>query len=170
VRIVPNSSSNLLIREGRPAEILLVEDNRGDAQLASMAFRDAKIANHLTVAATGEEALDLLRDPSRRPPDLVLLDLNLPKISGRDVLVAIKEDARLMHVPVIVLSASESEEDIARSYDLHATAYIIKPLTLEKFRDVVSTIEQFFFFLAVLPDASYAAASSNAAWFDASDR
>lgn len=162
-------SSNLLIREGRTAEILLVEDNRGDAQLASMAFREAKIENHLTVAATGEEALELLRDPTRRAPDLVLLDLNLPKLSGRDVLVAIKEDARLMHIPVIVLSASENEQDIARSYDLHATAYIVKPLTLDKFRDVVSTIEQFFFFLAVLPDATYATATSNAAWFDATD-
>jgi CheY-like chemotaxis protein len=160
-------SSNLLIREGRTAEILLVEDNRGDAQLASMAFREARIENHLTIAATGEEALELLREPTRRPPDLVLLDLNLPKLSGRDVLVAIKEDTRLMHIPVIVLSASENEQDIARSYDLHATAYIVKPLTLEKFRDVVSTIEQFFFFLAVLPDATYASASSNAAWFDA---
>jgi len=166
---MPEPSSNLLIREGRTAEILLVEDNRGDAQLASMAFRDARIENHLTVAATGEEALELLRDPTRRPPDLVLLDLNLPKLSGRDVLAAIKDDARLMHIPVIVLSASENEQDIARSYDLHATAYIVKPLTLEKFRDVVSTIEQFFFFLAVLPDATYASASSNAAWFDATD-
>jgi CheY-like chemotaxis protein len=162
-------SSNLLIREGRTAEILLVEDNRGDAQLASMAFREARIENHLTIAATGEEALELLREPTRRPPDLVLLDLNLPKLSGRDVLVAIKEDRRLMHIPVIVLSASENEQDIARSYDLHATAYIVKPLTLAKFRDVVSTIEQFFFFLAVLPDATYASASSNAAWFDATD-
>jgi len=162
-------SSTLLIREGRTAEILLVEDNRGDAQLASMAFHDARIENHLTIAATGEEALDLLRDATRQPPDIVLLDLNLPKISGRDVLAAIKEDARLMHIPVIVLSASENEQDIARSYDLHATAYIVKPLTLEKFRDVVSTIEQFFFFLAVLPDATYASATSNAAWFDATD-
>ncbi len=162
-------SMNLLIREGRTAEILLVEDNRGDAQLASMAFREAKIDNHLTIAATGEEALELLRDSTRRSPDLVLLDLNLPKISGRDVLVAIKEDVRLMHIPVIVLSASENEQDIAKSYELHATAYIIKPLTLDKFRDVVSTIEQFFFFLAVLPDATYASASSNAAWFDATD-
>ncbi len=163
-------SSNLLIREGRTAEILLVEDNRGDAQLASMAFREARIENHLTVAATGEDALELLHDPTRRPPDLVLLDLNLPKMSGRDVLAAIKEDARLTHIPVIVLSASENEQDIARSYDLHATAYIVKPLTLDKFRDVVSTIEQFFFFLAVLPDATYASASSNAAWFDATGR
>ncbi len=162
-------STTMLIREGRTAEILLVEDNRGDAQLASMAFREARIENHLTVAVTGEDAMELLRDPSRRPPDLVLLDLNLPKMSGREVLVAIKEDPRLMHIPVIMLSASENEQDIARSYELHATAYIIKPLTLEKFRDVVSTIEQFFFFLAVLPDATYATATSNAAWFDAND-
>lgn len=163
-------SSNLLIREGRTAEILLIEDNRGDAQLASMAFKDARIDNHLTVAATGEDAMDILHDRTRRLPDIILLDLNLPKMSGRDVLAAIKEDPRLMHLPVIVLSASESEQDISGSYQLHATAYVVKPLTLDKFRDVVSTIEQFFFFLAVLPDASYASASSNAAWFDASDR
>jgi CheY-like chemotaxis protein len=90
-------------------------------------------------------------------------------MSGREVLTAIKQDPRLMHLPVIVMSASENEQDIAGSYQLHATAYVVKPLTLEKFRDVVSTIEQFFFFLAVLPDASYATASSNAAWFDATD-
>lgn len=162
-------SSTLLIREGRTAEILLIEDNRGDAQMASMAFRDARVENHLTIAATGEEAMDILRDRTQRLPDIILLDLNLPQMSGRDVLAAIKADERLTHVPVIVLSASSNEQDIARSYDLHATAYIVKPLTLEKFRDVVSTIEQFFFFLAVLPDASYATARSNAAWFDASD-
>jgi len=162
-------SSTLLIREGRTAEILLIEDNRGDAQMASIAFRDARIENHLTIAATGEEAMDILRDRTQRLPDIILLDLNLPKMSGREVLTAIKADERLTHVPVIVLSASNNEQDIAGSYDLHATAYIVKPLTLEKFRDVVSTIEQFFFFLAVLPDASYASASSNAAWFDASD-
>jgi len=162
-------SSTLLIREGRTAEILLVEDSRGDAQLASLAFKDARIENHLTVAATGEEALELLRDPTRRLPDIILLDLNLPRMSGREVLAAIKEDERLMHLPVIVLSSSQSEQDISGSYNLHATAYIVKPLTLEKFRDIVSTIEQFFFFLAVLPDASYASASSNAAWFDATD-
>lgn len=162
-------SSTMLIREGRTAEILLVEDNRGDAQLALMAFREARVENHLTVAATGEEAMDLLRDRTRQLPDIILLDLNLPRMSGREVLTAIKQDPRLMHLPVIVMSASENEQDISGSYQLHATAYVVKPLTLEKFRDVVSTIEQFFFFLAVLPDASYATASSNAAWFDATD-
>ena len=158
--------SNLLIREGRTAEILLVEDNSGDAKLASMAFKDAKIDNHLVIARTGEEALDILKGEGEHAgaftsvgklPDIILLDHNLPKMSGRDVLESIKADPRLMHIPVIILSGSQDEHDIAKSYNLHATAYIIKPLDLEKFRDVVSTIEQFFFFLAVLPDADFAA-------------
>ncbi len=149
--------SNLLIREGRTAEIMLVEDNRGDVLLAGMAFRDAKLGNHLTVASTGEEALAILADETKRLPDIILLDLTLPKMNGREVLAAIKTDARLMHIPVIILSASQDEQDIAKSYNLHATAYIIKPLDLDKFKDVVATIEQFFFFLAVLPDTDFAA-------------
>ena len=158
--------SNLLIREGRTAEILLIEDNSGDAKLASMAFKDAKIDNHLVIARTGEQAMAILSGEAEHAetfsgpgklPDIILLDLNLPKMSGREVLETVKADPRLMHIPVIILSSSLDEQDIAKSYNLHATAYIIKPLDLEKFRDVVSTIEQFFFFLAVLPDADFAA-------------
>lgn len=153
--------SNLLIREGRPAEILLVEDNRGDALLASMAFKAGKIENNFVVAQTGEDAMAMLRHEGiyaeQRLPDIILLDLNLPKMSGRDVLLQVKDDPKLKHIPVIILSSSSAEQDIAKSYNLHASAYIVKPLDLEKFRDVVSTIEQFFFLLAVLPDADFAA-------------
>ena len=150
---------NLLIREGRPAEVMLVEDNRGDAMLASRAFRQAEIENNLTVAETGEKALALLNGianregeyASSRLPDIILLDLNLPMMSGRDVLAAVKSDERLRHIPVIILSSSSAEGDISGSYEAHANAYIVKPLNLENFSDVVRSIEQFFFMLAVLP-------------------
>ena len=147
--------ANLLIREGRPAEIMLVEDNRGDALLAARAFRQAEIENNLTVAETGEKALAMLRREgeyaSMRLPDIILLDLNLPMMSGKDVLAAIKSDDALRHIPVIILSSSSAPPDISGSYDLHANAYIVKPLNLENFSDVVHSIEQFFFMLAVLP-------------------
>lgn len=149
--------SNLLIREGRAAEILLVEDNRGDVLLAKRAFKSARIDNNVRVAETGEAALEMLRQEGTRLPDIVLLDLNLPRMHGRDVLNAIKSDERLKHIPVIVLSSSAAEQDVARSYDLHASAYVVKPVDLDKFKDVVATIEQFFFFLAVLPDTGSAA-------------
>ena len=150
--------ANLLIREGRPAEILLVEDNRGDVLLASRAFRDGQIENRLNVASSAEEALRMLRregeHAERRLPDIILLDLSLPGISGRDLLEILKADEGLRQIPVVVLSSSNAEQDIARSYDLHASAYVVKPIDLDKFRDVVATIEQFFFLLAVLPDTS----------------
>jgi CheY-like chemotaxis protein len=149
--------ANLLIREGRAAEIMLVEDNRGDALLAARAFRQAEIDNNLTVAETGEKALAMLRREGEyaamRLPDLILLDLNLPMMSGKDVLVAIKSDDALRHIPVIILSSSSAPPDISGSYGLHANAYIVKPLNLENFSDVVHSIEQFFFMLAVLPAA-----------------
>ncbi len=147
--------ANLLIREGRPAEIMLIEDNRSDAVLASRAFESAEIENHLTVADTGEKALAMLRRDGEyarlRQPDIILLDLNLPGMSGNDVLAAIKGDERMKHIPVIVLSSSGAEADVARSYDLHASAYVVKPIDLRKFKQVVTTIEQFFFMLVVLP-------------------
>ena len=147
--------ANLLIREGRPAEIMLIEDNRGDALLASRAFKDAEIENNLTVASTGEMAMAMLRREgdyaAQRQPDIILLDLNLPKMSGQQVLNAIKADDRLKSIPVIVLSASVAEVDVARSYGTHASAYVVKPIDLNKFRQVVTTIEQFFFLVAVLP-------------------
>jgi CheY-like chemotaxis protein len=146
---------NLLIREGRPAEIMLIEDNRGDALLTARAFRDARIDNRLSVADSGEKALRMLRregDYARfRLPDIILLDLNLPGISGQEVLRAIKAEDALKTIPVVVLSSSGAESDVARAYDLHASAYIVKPVSIEKFREVAASIEQFFFMLAVLP-------------------
>jgi two-component system, chemotaxis family, response regulator Rcp1 len=146
---------NLLIREGRPAEILLVEDNRGDAILAGRAFKDARIANNLTVAETGEEALSILRGEGKasgkRLPDIVLLDLNLPRMNGIEVLKTIKADANLKHIPVIVLSSSNASQDVSSSYSQFAAGYIMKPVDLDKFREVVSAIEQFFFVLSIIP-------------------
>ncbi|HEX7799495.1 MAG TPA: response regulator [Asticcacaulis sp.] len=146
---------NLLIREGRPAEIMLIEDNRGDALLTARAFRDARIDNRLSVADTGEKALAMLRRQGPhahlRLPDIILLDLNLPGMSGQDVLRAIKADAALKTIPVVVLSSSEAQGDIARAYDQHANAYIVKPVSIAKFREVAASIEQFFFMLAILP-------------------
>jgi two-component system, chemotaxis family, response regulator Rcp1 len=148
---------NLLIREGRPAEILLVEDNRGDAILAGRAFKEARIANNLTVADTGEAALSILRGEGdwsgRRLPDIVLLDLNLPRMNGLEVLKIIKSDEALKHIPVIVLSSSSASQDVSTSYAQYASGYIMKPVDLDKFRDVVAAIEQFFFVLSIIPVA-----------------
>lgn len=149
--------ANLLIREGRSAEIMLVEDNRGDAMLASRAFKNAQIENRVTIAQTAEKALHMLRlegEYSDLPrPDIILLDLNLPMMSGKDLLAILKADEDLRNIPVIVLSSSAAEVDVAESYGLHASAYVVKPLSLERFAEVVSRIEQFFFMLAVLPGA-----------------
>ncbi len=148
--------SSLLMHRNRPAEILLVEDNRGDVLLTRKALQSAQIENRLSVAESGEAALERLRDEAQALPDLILLDLNLPRMSGRDVLGQVKADARLRHIPVIILSSSAAEQDIARSYALHANAYVVKPVDLDSFRAAISTIEQFFFFLVELPEPSAA--------------
>ena len=113
---------------GRPIEILLVEDNPGDVRLTQEALREGKVRNNLNVAKDGMEGLDFLRrlGPFAHAPrpDLILLDLNLPKMDGREVLAEIKEDADLRTIPVVVVTSSEAEEDIVRSYDLHANCYI----------------------------------------------
>lgn len=144
-----------LIAEGRPAEILLVDDNRGDALLASHAFKDSHVATQLTIASTGEMALSILaREGEYRDkplPDLVMLDLQLPKMSGVDVLHHIKTHPRFKHIPVIVMSNSGAGHNILKSYQLHANAYVIKPVDLAKFRDAIALIEQFFFLLASVP-------------------
>ena len=144
-----------LIGEGRSAEILLVDDNRGDALLASHAFKEARVKTHLTVASTGEMALAMLMREGvykdKRLPDLIMLDLGLPKMSGVDVLSHIKNDARFRHIPVIVMSNSGAGSNILKSYQLHANAYVIKPVDLPRFREAISLIEQFFFLLACVP-------------------
>ena len=139
----------------RPIEILLVEDNPGDVRLTREGLEAAKLVNNLSVVNDGLSALQLLRregeyaDAAR--PDLVLLDLNLPGFSGLDVLKELKEDPALRSLPVVVLSSSEAERDIARSYDLHANCYVTKPIDFEQFVDVVAAIEQFWFSIVKLP-------------------
>jgi two-component system, chemotaxis family, response regulator Rcp1 len=139
----------------RPIEILLVEDNPGDVRLTIEALKDSKVHNHLSVVTDGEEAMAFLlgREPhvGRPHPDLVLLDLNLPRKDGREVLADIKADASLRRIPVVILTASGAEEDILRAYDLNANCYITKPVDLDQFFKVVQTIEEFWFTIVKLP-------------------
>jgi two-component system, chemotaxis family, response regulator Rcp1 len=145
------------INKQRPAQVLLVEDNYGDALLTRRAFKSSKIANQLTVATSGEEALTILLKEGEHAtaltPDLILLDLNLPLMSGQDVLDFIKKNEKFRHIPVVILSSSKAEQDVVKSYNLHANGYVIKPISLEKFTDVVQKMEAFWFTLVVLPDA-----------------
>ena len=139
----------------RPIEILLVEDNPGDVRLTAEALKEGKIRNHMSVVADGEEAMAFLRregaHASAPRPDLVLLDLNLPRKDGREVLAEIKEDDALKRIPVVVLTTSKAEEDILRTYNLHANCYITKPVDLDQFITVVRTIEDFWFSVVSLP-------------------
>lgn len=147
---------DLVQNKGRPAEVLLVEDNYGDVLLTMRAFKGANITNNVTVAASGEEAISILRREGKhkevRSPDLILLDLNLPKINGHDVLSFIKNDPELRNIPVLILSSSCVEQDIVKSYGLHANGYIVKPVRLNQFIETVQKLEQFWFSLVVLPD------------------
>jgi two-component system, chemotaxis family, response regulator Rcp1 len=133
---------------GVPIEILLVEDNPGDARLTREALRDAKVRNNLHVTPDGVEALAFLRRQGKHTavpkPDLILLDLNLPKKDGREVLDEIKQDDQLRHIPVVILTTSQAERDIAESYRLRANAYVTKPVDLEQFLKVVQAIEHFW--------------------------
>ena len=142
-----------LIGDGRAAEILLIDDSRGDALLADRAFRDAEFETRLTIARTGEAALDILEARGGAPPDLILLDMGLPKLSGPDVLAAIKGNDRLKATPVIVMSNSGAPTNVLRAYNLHASAYIVKPVDLDAYRDAIALIQKFFFSLASLPHA-----------------
>jgi chemotaxis family two-component system response regulator Rcp1 len=139
----------------KPIEILLVEDNPGDARLTREALALSKVRNHLHHARDGEEAIAFLRREGgyedAPEPDLILLDLNLPRRSGREVLEEVKMDDRLKHIPVVVLTSSQAEEDILRSYQLHANCFITKPVDLEQLNRVVQGIEQFWFTLVTLP-------------------
>jgi two-component system, chemotaxis family, response regulator Rcp1 len=140
---------------GRPIEILLVEDNPGDVRLTIEALKEGKVSNRLSVARDGVEALSFLRrqgpHANAARPDLILLDLNLPKKDGREVLAEIKEDSRLRRIPVVVLTTSKAEEDILRTYDLHANCYITKPVDLEQFISVVRSIDDFWLSVVRLP-------------------
>jgi CheY-like chemotaxis protein len=138
-----------------PIEILLVEDNPGDVRLTVEALREAKVRNNLNVASDGVEAMEFLRrvgDHANAPlPDLVLLDLNLPRKDGREVLQEIKTDPELTLIPVVVLTTSQAEQDVLRSYQLHANAYVTKPVDLDQFLQVVRSIESFWLEIVRLP-------------------
>lgn len=141
--------------EGRAIDVLLVEDDPGDELITREAFEHNKIKNNLHVAHDGEEGLDFLyqrgefTDAPR--PDLILLDLNLPKYDGRQLLEKIKSDPDLCHIPVVVLTTSSAEEDILRSYKLHANAYVTKPVDLDQFMSAVRQIDDFFVQVVRLP-------------------
>jgi len=140
---------------GRVVDILLVEDDPGDELITREAFADNKIKNTLHVARDGQEGLDFLYrrcvHADAPTPDLILLDLNLPKYDGRELLEAIKSDADLCHIPVVVLTTSSAEEDILRSYKLHANAYVTKPVDLDQFMKAVREIDEFFVQVVRLP-------------------
>ncbi|MCX5892111.1 MAG: response regulator [Deltaproteobacteria bacterium] len=139
----------------RPIEILMVEDNPGDVRLTVEALKEGKVRNILHTVEDGEEAMKFLRrqEPYAKAPrpDLVLLDLNLPKKNGREVLAEIKDDPDLKRIPVVILTVSEAEQDILKSYNLHANCYITKPVNLEQFIKVVRSIEDFWLTVVMLP-------------------
>lgn len=140
---------------GRPVEILLVEDNEGDVGLVEEVFEEGRINNKINVAEDGEEAMQFLNREGKFTnaprPDLILLDLNLPKKDGREVLKEIKEDDNLKLIPVVVLTTSKAEEDILKSYNLHANSYITKPVDFEQFIKVIKSIEDFWLEVVKLP-------------------
>lgn len=141
--------------ESNPIEILLVEDNEGDVGLVEEVFEDARIRNVIHVAEDGEDAMNFLNKiaPFEKvaTPDLILLDLNLPGKDGREVLEEIKSDKKLRSIPVVVLTTSKAEEDIIKSYDLHANSYITKPVDFDQFIKVVKSIEDFWLEVVRLP-------------------
>ena len=139
----------------QPIEVLLVEDNPGDVRLTREALRDGKVHNNLSVAPDGVEALAFLRREGKYAdaprPDVILLDLNLPRKDGREVLEEVKADPSLRNIPVVILTSSEAERDIAQAYALHANCYITKPVDLDQFITVVKSIEDFWFSIVKLP-------------------
>lgn len=139
-------------------EILLVEDNEGDIRLTIEAFKEAKIRNQIKVVRDGEEALDYLRKQGPytdvASPDIILLDINLPKIDGKEVLNTMKNDSTLKSIPVIMLTTSSADSDIEESYANHANCYVIKPVDLNRFMDVVRSIEDYWVSIVKLPNKS----------------
>jgi CheY-like chemotaxis protein len=139
----------------QPIEVLLVEDDPGDVLMTREAFEEHKVRNRLHVVNDGVDALAYLRNEGEYAdaprPDLILLDLNLPRVDGREVLSEIKNDDSLRHIPVVVLTTSQADEDILRSYQLHANAYVAKPVDFENFISVVRQIDQFFVSVVKLP-------------------
>ncbi|MGC8529640.1 MAG: response regulator [Leptospirillia bacterium] len=140
---------------GRPVEFLLVEDNPGDVRLTKEALKDSKVRNNLNVLGDGLRALAFLRREApyeNAPrPDIILLDLNLPRMDGRELLSHIKADPKLKRIPVVVITSSEAEQDILRTYDLHVNCYVTKPVDLDQFIKVVQSIETFWLTIVQLP-------------------
>jgi CheY-like chemotaxis protein len=149
---------NTIENKKRPAEVMLIEDNRGDAILAALAFSQAKIPTSLSCADSAEQALAMLRKENGHAtcatPDLILLDLNLPKMHGQEFLEIVKADAKLKHIPVVILSSSRAKQDVVNSYSHYASGYVVTPIGLERIRDLVAAIQQFFFVAATLPDVT----------------
>ena len=144
-----------MVKKTRPVNILLIEDNPGDVRLTQEAFKEGNLGVNLSVVMDGVEAINYLRKTGKYTeavmPDLILLDLNLPKRDGREVLEDIKADPALMFIPVVVLTTSNAEQDILKTYRLHANCYINKPVDFEKFFDVIQKIEDFWLSTAILP-------------------
>ena len=140
---------------GKPINVLLVEDNAGDVRLTQEALKEGKVRNKLHVVRDGVEALAFLRKEGQHADapraDIILLDLNLPKKDGREVLAEIKEDPDLRRIPVVILTISQAEEDILKSYNLHANCYVTKPVGLEQFMTVVRSVEDFWLTIVKLP-------------------
>jgi len=143
-------------RIGRPVDILLVEDNLGDVRLTQEALKEAKVLNNLWVVPDGVEAIAFLNQESEyidaARPDVILLDLNLPRKDGREVLAEIKQDPSLRSIPVVILTTSSADKDILKAYDLHANCYITKPVDLEQFITVVQSIENFWLTIVTFPN------------------
>ena len=142
-------------RLGEPVEILLIEDNPGDVRLTREAFKEGKVNNNLNVVKDGVEAMAFLRQENKYAdaprPDVILLDLNLPRKDGREVLAEIKQDPNLKRIPVVILTTSQAEQDILKTYNLYANCYITKPVDLEQFITVVRSIKTFWLSVVKLP-------------------
>lgn len=140
----------------RPAEILLVEDNEGDAFITQQMFERSKIANNLHIVEDGTDALDFLRKQGAYAdaptPDIMLLDINLPKLDGKEVLRIAKEDEQLKYLPIIMLTSSKSEQDVVKSYGCHANGYMVKPVGLVQFQDTIQALNGFWLSIVVLPE------------------
>lgn len=139
----------------QPIEILLIEDNAGDIELTQEAFQEAKIPNRIHVVRDGDEALEFLYRKGKYEdavrPDIMLLDLNMPGKNGKEVLAIVKEDEYLKDIPIIIITSSEAEMDVAKSYALHVNAYIVKPVSLQQFLQVVEAVEMFWLSVVKLP-------------------
>ena len=144
-----------MVKENRPINILLIEDNPGDVRLTQEAFKEGKVSTNLDIVMDGVEAIKFLRKQEKyancATPDLILLDLNLPKRDGREVLKEVKADEMLKRIPIVILTTSNAEQDIIKSYNLHVNCYINKPVDYDKFFDIIQKIQDFWLKTAILP-------------------